>query len=150
MSSTRIREALAQARFDEAAKLLGKPYTISGKVIYGRQLGRTLGTPTANLDLHRLRAPLSGVYAVTVSGAGLENALGVANVGTRPTVTDSIEANLEVHLLDWDGNLYGRRIEVTFCTKLREEQKFSSVDELREHIKRDIEQTRAWFGRREC
>ena len=150
VSSTRIREALAQARFDEAAKLLGKPYTISGKVIYGRQLGRTLGTPTANRDLHRLRVPLSGVYAVTVSGAGLVNALGVANVGTRPTVTDSIEANLEVHLLDWDGNLYGRRIEVTFCTKLREEQKFSSIDELREHITRDIEQTRAWFGRREC
>ena len=147
VSSTRIREALEQADFAEAARLLGRPYSISGKVVYGRQLGQTLGTPTANLELRRLRAPLNGVYAVQVSGAGLEGALGVANVGVRPTVDDSIKANLEVHLLDREIGLYGQHIEVTFRHKLREEKKFGSVDELRENIARDIENTRAWFDR---
>jgi riboflavin kinase/FMN adenylyltransferase len=147
VSSTRIREALENARFSEAESLLGRPYSISGKVIYGRQLGRTIGTPTANLELRRLRAPLSGVYVVEVSGAGLEAARGVANVGVRPTVDDSIKANLEVHLLDREIGLYGQHIEVTFRHKLREEQKFGSVDELKENIARDIENTRDWFGR---
>ena len=147
VSSTRIREALEQANFAEAERLLGRPYSISGKVVYGRQLGQTLGTPTANLELRRLRAPLNGVYAVRVSGAGLEGALGVANIGVRPTVDDSIKANLEVHLLDREIGLYGQHIEVTFQHKLREEKKFGSVDELRENIARDIESTRAWFDR---
>ncbi|MFC1578867.1 bifunctional riboflavin kinase/FAD synthetase [Pseudomonadota bacterium] len=147
VSSTRIREALERADFAEAARLLGRPYSISGKVVYGRQLGQTLGTPTANLELRRLRAPLCGVYAVQVSGAGLDDALGVANIGVRPTVDDSIKANLEVHLLDREIGLYGQHIEVTFRHKLREEKKFGSVDELRENIARDIESTRAWFDR---
>jgi riboflavin kinase/FMN adenylyltransferase len=147
VSSTRIREALENARFAAAESLLGRPYSISGKVIYGRQLGRTIGTPTANIELRRLRAPLSGVYVVEVSGAGLEAARGVANVGVRPTVDDSIKANLEVHLLDREIGLYGQHIEVTFRHKLREEQKFGSVDELKENIARDIENTRDWFGR---
>ena len=147
ISSTRIREALESADFVQAQRLLGRPYSISGRVIYGRQLGRTIGTPTANLELRRLRAPLSGVYAVEVSGGGLEQARGVANVGVRPTVDDSIKANLEVHLLDREIELYGQHIEVTFRQKLREEQKFGSVDELRENIARDIENTRSWFAR---
>ena len=147
VSSTRIREALENANFAEAEGLLGRPYSISGKVIYGRQLGRTIGTPTANLELRRLRAPLSGVYVVEVSGAGLEAAKGVANVGVRPTVDDSIKANLEVHLLDREIGLYGQHIEVTFRHKLREEQKFGSVQELKENIARDIENTKAWFSR---
>lgn len=146
VSSTRIREALEQADFPEAARLLGRSYSISGKVVYGRQLGQTLGTPTANLELRRLRAPLNGVYAVQVSGAGLDGALGVANIGVRPTVDDSIKANLEVHLLDREIGLYGQHIEVTFRHKLREEKKFGSVDELRENIARDIENTQAWFN----
>jgi riboflavin kinase/FMN adenylyltransferase len=147
VSSTRIRECLENADFDEAARLLGRPYSISGKVVYGKQLGQTLGTPTANMELRRLRAPLSGVYAVQVSGGGLDNARGVANVGVRPTVDDSIKANLEVHLLDREIGLYGQHIEVTFRHKLREEKKFGSVDELRENIARDIDNTRAWFDR---
>jgi riboflavin kinase/FMN adenylyltransferase len=147
VSSTRIREALETADFAEAERLLGRPYSISGKVVYGRQLGQTLGTPTANLQLHRLRAPLSGVYAVEVSGAGLDGAPGVANVGIRPTVDDSIKANLEVHLLDREIALYGQHIEVTFRHKLRDEKKFGSLDELRENIARDIENARAWLGR---
>ena len=147
ISSTRIREALESADFVQAQRLLGRPYSISGRVIYGRQLGRTIGTPTANLELRRLRAPLSGVYAVEVSGGGLEMAQGVANVGVRPTVDDSIKANLEVHLLDREIELYGQHIEVTFRHKLREEHKFGSVEELRENIARDIENTRSWFAR---
>lgn len=147
VSSTRIREALESADFPAAERLLGRPYSISGKVVYGRQLGQTLGTPTANLQLHRLRAPLSGVYVVEVSGAGLQAAQGVANVGIRPTVDDSIKANLEVHLLDREISLYGQHIDVTFRHKLRDEMKFGSLDELRENIARDIDNTRAWFGR---
>jgi len=147
VSSTRIREALESADFAGAERLLGRPYTISGKVIYGRQLGQTLGAPTANLHLDRLRAPLSGVYVVEVSGAGLEAAVGVANVGVRPTVDDSIRANLEVHLLDREVGLYGQHIDVTFRYKLRDEKKFGSVEELKENIARDIENTRTWLGR---
>jgi riboflavin kinase / FMN adenylyltransferase len=145
VSSTRIREALENADFAEAERLLGRPYSISGKVVYGRQLGRTIGTPTANVELRRLRAPLSGVYSVEVSGGGLDAAWGVANVGIRPTVDDSIKANLEVHLLDRQIALYGQHIEVKFRRKLRDEQKFGSVDELKENIARDIHNTRAWF-----
>jgi riboflavin kinase/FMN adenylyltransferase len=146
VSSTRIRQALEEADFELAETLLSRPYSISGKVVYGRQLGRSLGFPTANLELHRLRAPLSGVYAVEVTGAGLEKAKGVANVGTRPTVNDSIKANLEVHLLDLNQDLYGQRIEVVFKHKLREEKKFESVDELKENIARDVKNARLWFA----
>lgn len=146
VSSTRIRRALAKADFAGAERLLGRPYSISGRVVYGRQLGRTIGTPTANVDLRRLRAPLSGVYVVTVNGPGLDNAPAVANIGVRPTVDDSIKANLEVHLLDREIDLYGRHIEVTFRHKLREEQKFDSIDALKQHIAQDIEQARTWFA----
>jgi riboflavin kinase/FMN adenylyltransferase len=149
VSSTRIREALEAADFPLAEKLLGRPYSISGKVVYGRQMGQTIGVPTANLELRRLRAPLSGVYAVEVSGNALEGAMGVANVGVRPTVDDSIRANLEVHLLDRKVHLYGQHIEVTFRRKLRDEKKFNSVTELQENIARDIAETRAWFTRPE-
>jgi len=147
VSSTRIREALEAADFASAQRLLGRPYSISGQGVYGRQLGHTLGAPTANLQLDRLRAPLAGVYVVEVSGAGLAGAAGVANVGVRPTVDDSIRANLEVHLLDREVALYGQHIEVTFRHRLRAEQKFGSVDELRENIARDIGNARAWLGR---
>ena len=105
VSSTRIREALEAADFTLAEQLLGRPYSISGKVVYGRQLGKSIGTPTANLELRRLRAPLSGVYAVEVSGNALDRAIGVANVGVRPTVNESIKANLEVHLIDREVHL---------------------------------------------
>jgi len=150
VSSTRIREALEAAEFERAEEMLGRPYTISGKVVYGRQLGGSLGTPTANLKLFRLRAPLSGVYVVEVSGAGLENAPGVANVGVRPTVDESITANLEVHLLDREIGLYGQHLTVCFRHKLREEKKFDSVEELRANIAQDIEDTRAWFVQRQA
>jgi len=148
VSSTRIREALENADFQQAERLLGRPYSISGRVIYGRQLGRTIGTPTANLELRRLRAPLAGVYAVEVNGGGVQAATGVANVGVRPTVEDSIKANLEVHLLDREIELYGQHIEVIFRHKLRDEKQFGSVEELTANIQRDIEHTRTWFSQR--
>lgn len=146
VSSTRVRAALEAGDFALAERLLGRPYSISGKVVYGQQLGRTLAAPTANLRLHRLRAAMSGVYAVEVSGLHDEHVPGVANVGTRPTVDDSVKAILEVHLLDFDRMIYGRHIQVYFRQKLRDEHKFSSLDALREQIRRDIASARACFG----
>ncbi len=150
ISSTRVRQALAAADFELAAALLGRPYAMSGKVVFGRQLGRTLDFPTANLALHRLRSPLTGVFAVEVDGAGLEGAFGVANVGTRPTLEDGLRANLEVHLLDRHCDLYGKHIRVTFRHKLREEQKFDSVALLRDQIGRDAAAARAWLAAQAC
>lgn len=146
VSSTRLRKALAEADFELAQQLLGRPFTLSGRVVFGRQLGRTLGAPTANINLHRLRAPLSGVFAVEVNGAGREPLFGVANMGTRPTVDDSIFANLEVHLFNFSGDIYGRRLTVNFRHKLREEQKFASLEALQQQIAKDVESGRAYFG----
>lgn len=149
VSSTRIREALENANFALAEALLGRPYTISGKVVYGDQRGRGLGAPTANMELHRLRAPLSGVYVVEVeyeAGGSLSGPLpAVANVGTRPTVGEGFRANLEVHLLNFEGHLYGKRLAVTFREKIREEQKFDSLDDLQTQIHKDIAHGRKFF-----
>jgi riboflavin kinase/FMN adenylyltransferase len=145
ISSTRIRRELELGNFVEAAKLLGKPFRISGCVVYGQRLGRQLGVPTANLNLHRYRAPLQGVFAVEVALDGARVA-GVANVGVRPTVGDLIKPVLEVHLLDWSGDIYGRRIQVEFKHKLREETKFSSIDELVTQIQADIAAARRYFS----
>jgi riboflavin kinase/FMN adenylyltransferase len=145
VSSTRIREALENADFALAADLLGRPYSVTGKVIRGEQLGRQLGVPTANLELRRLRPPLSGVYVVEVSGIAATPLAGVANVGTRPTVDNSIRANLEVHVLDFDGDLYGKTISVAFREKVREERKFDSLDELKQQLQRDIARAREFF-----
>ncbi len=146
VSSTRLREVLGQADFGMAERLLGRPYSISGRVVYGNQLGRELGTPTANLQLHRLRSPLRGVFAVEVFGIAGEPVAAVANVGTRPTVDNLPRAILETHLLDWSGNLYHRKLKVVFRKKLREEIKFDGLDALKAQIARDIEATRTFFG----
>ena len=145
VSSTRIREALAAADFGLAEKLLGRPYSMSGKVVYGDQRGRLLGAPTANVTLHRLRSPLMGVYVVEVTGAGGDVLPGVANVGVRPTVGEQFRANLEVHLLDFKGELYGKRLKVVFRSKLRDEQKFESLEALQAQIHEDIARGRAYF-----
>lgn len=145
VSSTRIREVLAEPDFELAEQLLGRPYSMSGKVVYGDQRGRLLDAPTANLALHRLRAPLSGVYLVEVDGVAEQPWPGVANVGFRPTVGEQIRANLEVHLLDFQGDVYGKRLKVTFRGKLREEQKFESLDALQKQIHEDFAQGRAFF-----
>ncbi len=146
VSSTRIREVLADADFALAEKLLGRPYSISGRVIVGQQLGRQLGVPTANLELHRLRSPLSGVFAVEVEGVGDKPLPGVANVGVRPTVDNLPKAILEAHILGFSGDIYRRNIRVVFRKRLRSEIKFDNLDQLREQIHRDIGQARTFFG----
>lgn len=144
ISSTRIRRLLEQEQFALAEELLGKPYAIHGTVVYGQQLGRKLGFPTANVRLNRYRSPLSGVFAVRVTIAGKRMA-GVANIGIRPTVAGLVKPILEVHVLDFSGNLYGQRISVQPLKKLREEKKFSSLDELKENIARDVHCARDFF-----
>lgn len=146
VSSTRIRQALQVADFALAEQLLGKPYTMSGRVIVGQQLGRTLGIPTANIQLRRIRSPLNGVYAVDVLGIADQPLHGVANIGTRPTIGDLTRAILEVHLLDFDGSLYNRTVSVIFRHKLRDEQKFASIAELKLNIENDIANARRFFA----
>ena len=146
VSSTRIREALDKADFELAEELLGRPYSITGKVVYGDQRGRSLGAPTANMELHRPRAALTGVYVVEVEGLGDTALPGVANIGTRPTVGDGLKANLEVHLLDFDRLLYGKTLTVTFREKLRDEEKFESLDDLQQQIHQDIAHGREFFN----
>ena len=143
VSSTRIRDALAEGDFPLAEKLLGRRYFIMGRVVYGRQLGRQLGVPTANIRLQRYRAALNGVFAVTVTGLGGERR-GVANIGVRPTV-DGKEPLLEVHIFDFDEDIYGALLTVTVRRKVRDEVKFESLDALKAQIGRDIAATRDWF-----
>ena len=145
-SSTRIREALEQGDFELAAELLGRPYSLTGRVVVGKQLGRTLDVPTANLHLRRIRSPLAGVYAVEIDGVGDKKHVGVANVGTRPTIGDLTHAILEVHILDFSRDIYRRNITVTFRKKLRDERKFESLGELRQQIHSDIAEGRRYFG----
>ena len=144
VSSTRIREALAEGDFPLAAKLLGRPYFMMGRVVYGRRIGRQIGVPTVNIRLQRYKTPLEGVFAVTVDGLGATRQ-GAANIGVRPTVGGK-EPLLEVHVLDFDEDVYGRLLTVTLLRKIREERWFPSLDALRVEIERDIEKTRAFFA----
>ena len=146
VSSTRIRSCLLDADFSQAADLLGRPFKLSGKVLKGKQLGRQIGSPTANIALKRVKSPLHGVYAVRVSGAGLMDAPGVANVGVRPTVNDGTLANLEVHLFDFTRDIYGERLEVEFMTRLRDEKKFDSLEALKAAIALDQQSAREWHA----
>jgi riboflavin kinase / FMN adenylyltransferase len=145
VSSTRIRQLLEAGDFAEAAKLLGKEYSIHGRVVYGKQLGRQLGVPTANVDLRRYRSPLHGVFAVTVTFVDGEVVQGVANIGVRPTVDGSKKPLLEVHLFEFSRSIYGAVIDVIFKRKLRDEQKFASLDELKAQLQTDIAQARDFF-----
>ena len=146
ISSTRIRAALAEADFEGARRLLGRPFEMAGRVQHGQKLGRQLDAPTANIALHRIRSPLHGVYAVSVWSKGLDGVPGVANVGVKPTIGDSLEATLEVHVLEGSPDLYGERLTVRFRHKLRDEQKFPSLDALKEGIAADKAIARAWFA----
>jgi len=141
ISSSRIREVLAEGDFELAEKLLGHPYFIMGRVVYGRQLGRQLGVPTANIRLQRYRAALDGVYAVRVQGPERDYD-GIANIGIRPTV-DGKEPLLEVHLFDFEGDLYGELLSVQFVRKIRDEKTFDGLDALKAQIHADIDEVRA-------
>ena len=145
ISSTFIREQLANADFTLVEQLLGRPYSIKGEVVQGAQLGADLGFPTCNINPQRLRIPLHGVYACGVRLVDRYRPAAV-NIGYRPTVTESGEALLEAHILDFNEDLYGKTIEVIFRQKIREELKFSGLDELKSQISADVEQVREIFG----
>jgi riboflavin kinase/FMN adenylyltransferase len=146
VSSTRIREAIRTARLDAASQMLGRGYSLAGTVIHGDQFGRKLGFPTANLDIAGLVVPPTGVYAVHahVPGAIHRAAL---NIGYRPTLESStLQLRVEAHLLDFDADLYDQELEITFVEKIRDEQKFPSLEALRKQIAQDIADARLVFG----
>lgn len=145
VSSTLIREAVRAADFTRAAQFLGREYTVLGTVVKGRQLGRQLGFPTANIAVESEELPPTGVYAVTVHGPALpaQGCAGVANLGFRPTVESEGERSLEVHLLDMECDLYGQELEVAFVRRIRDEKKFASLDELKAQIALDVTAARA-------
>ncbi len=137
-SSTRIREALRQARILEAESMLGRPYTFVGGVVHGQQLGRTLGYPTANLDNPcRQIIPGDGIYAVLVTLPDGRGYGGACSIGNRPTI-EGAGRSMEVYLLDFDGDLYGQQLEVRFVKRLREEEKYDSLEALKEQMARDV------------
>jgi riboflavin kinase/FMN adenylyltransferase len=144
VSSSRIRAFLAAGDFEQAARLLGRPYFISGKVIHGDKRGQELGFPTANIALNRKTSPLAGIYAVRVHG--IDDALhdGVASIGTRPVFNGDTEL-LEVYLLDFSGSLYGHRLHVEFLKHIRPEQDFESVQALLQQMQADVEAVREFL-----
>lgn len=145
ISSTRVRQALAENRLADARELLGRPYAISGRVVYGRALGRELGVPTANIMLGGKTPALRGVYVVAVEMPNGRVERGLANIGLRPTV-DGKHPSLEVHLLDFSADLYGRRLSVTFLYHLRDEIQFDGVTQLERQIHQDLAQGRDWLA----
>ena len=142
VSSTAIRSALADGELSRATSLLGRPYRMSGRIIQGRQVGRTLGYSTANVDLRRRQSAVLGIFAVRVSGLEEGYLDGVASVGTRPTF-DLVKPLLEVHLFDFDRDIYGEYIHVDFISHIREEKKFDSIDELVAQMNKDTENARS-------
>jgi riboflavin kinase/FMN adenylyltransferase len=133
VSSTRVRQALASGDLHEAGLLLGRPYSISGKVVHGAKRGRQLGFPTANVHMRHERPALTGVYAVKLDGLPA-----VANLGVRPTIAGVAKLLLEVHVLDFAGDLYGKHVHVAFLHKIRDEMKFSGLPALQAQIEKDV------------
>lgn len=144
VSSTEIRNALADDNLDLASELLGRSYSISGRVSHGQKLGRTIGFPTANIPLKRCVSPVSGVYVVQASFENRIAVGGVANIGKRPTV-EGVRQQLEVHLFDFQGDLYGKPLQVSLLHKLRNEKKFESFEALKAQIELDAEAARVWL-----
>jgi len=140
VSSTRVRTALAAGNLDEAGLLLNRPYSMSGKVVHGAKLGRQLGFPTANVLMRHERPALTGVYAVKLDGLNA-----VANLGIRPTLAGVAQLKLEVHVLDFSADLYGKHVHVDFLHKIRDEQKFDGLDALKAQIALDVEAAREFF-----
>jgi riboflavin kinase/FMN adenylyltransferase len=145
VSSTAVREALARADFAHAARLLGRPYAICGRVVHGAKRGRLMGFPTANVRLARPTPALKGIFAVKCEGAATRGLEGVASLGMNPAVAQDGPATLEAFLFDFQGDLYGRRISIEFLKKLRDEAPFASLDELAAQIRRDCDTAREFF-----
>ncbi|MEW8013348.1 MAG: bifunctional riboflavin kinase/FAD synthetase [Candidatus Sedimenticola endophacoides] len=146
VSSTRIREALAVGDLEQASRNLGRPYRICGRVAHGHARGRSIGFPTANIDLHRKVSPLRGVFAVRVLGLGGRSLPAVANIGNRPTVRGDDRYLLEVHIFDFERQIYGEHVQVEFFQRIRDEMRFDSFETLRRQIERDAGVARAFFG----
>lgn len=145
VSSTTIRTCLENGDLNGAQRLLGRRYAITGKVVDGDKLGAKIGYPTANVQLKRLKAPLSGIFVVEVEGLGPAPLPGVASLGVRPTVKERGRPTLEVHLFDFDERIYGKRISVRFLEKLREERKFADLDSLVAQMRLDAAAARDYF-----
>jgi riboflavin kinase/FMN adenylyltransferase len=145
VSSTRVREALASADFTQAARLLGRPYSICGRVMHGAKRGRGLGFPTANIKLGRPKPAVAGIFAVKCYGAATRGLEGVASLGLNPAVNVNGPATLEAFLFDFSGDLYGRRLRIEFHKKLRDEAPFASLDELAAQIRQDCVEAREFF-----
>ena len=146
VSSSLIRHTLTEGDLTTAESLLGYSYMVCGRVIHGDKRGRILGFPTANIALARKKTPVSGVFAVTVSGIDNSELTGVANVGSRPTVDGSNKVVLEIHLFDFNRDIYGRRLAVHFKYKIRAERQFQTVDELKTQIDEDVTQAKQFFA----
>ncbi len=144
-SSSAVRDALSGGDLELAARLLGRTYNVAGRVIHGDKIGRKLGFPTANIQFRRMRIPLDGVFAVTVEGLGPKALPGAASVGLRPTIGDQLKPVLEVHLLDFSGEIYRQHVSVNFLHKLRDQEKYDSLEALKEQIAKDVEDTRQYF-----
>ncbi|HEY7987444.1 MAG TPA: bifunctional riboflavin kinase/FAD synthetase [Methylophilaceae bacterium] len=145
VSSTEVRSALAAGDLQRAQALLGRPYTISGHIVHGDQLGRELGYPTANVQMHHDNPPLMGIYAVKLTGVDNMPLPGVASLGVRPTVKNNGKPTLEVHLFDFDRDIYGQHVQVQFLKKIREELKFPDLDALKSAMAADEKVAREFF-----
>ena len=145
ISSTEIRAALLAGQMREAQRYLGRHYSISGRVVHGDGLGRKIGYPTANIQLKHNRSPLSGIFVVQVHAEGLGVLQGVASLGVRPTVKDDANPVFEVHLFEFEQQIYGKHLRVEFLQKLRDEEKYPDVETLTRHIALDVEHAKKWF-----
>jgi len=148
VSSTLIRDALAAGDLAKAERLLGHPYSVRGRVAHGDKRGRILGYPTANIRMFRKTTPVSGVFAVTMTGIDGQEYQGIANVGTRPTVDGGSKVLLETHLFDFNKEIYGHYVEVQFRRKIREEMRFATVEQLKGQIEQDIIEAKTIFAKR--
>ena len=144
VSSTRVRDCIQQEDFKRAAELLGRPYSLSGRIAHGQKLGRQLGYPTINIKMGDKTLIVKGIFAVQVKGIDNQPLRGVASIGTRPTV-NGVDTILEVYILDFNRDVYGYRVEVEFLHKIRNEEKFDSLDELTAHIAQDTAKAKAFF-----
>lgn len=150
VSSTAVRTALRAGDLARAARLLGRSYSISGRIVRGDGLGRKLGFPTANVQMKHNRPPLTGIFAVELAGMGDRLLRGVASLGVRPTVKQQGQPVLEVHLFDYDGALYGRHVRVDFLRKFRDEEKYADLATLTRQIALDVENAQAFFNRQDA
>ncbi len=146
ISSTLIRDALGAGDLNSAASMLGRDYSVCGRVAHGDKRGRLLGFPTANIEMFRKNTPIVGVYAVTVTGIDDNTYNGVANVGTRPTVDGSAKVILETHLFDFNRDIYGHYVDVHFKQKIRNEVRFQSLENLKSQIHLDIQEAKKIFA----